>query len=55
MSKAGLLERALTFALRSLVDVQIWDDPVVDIVALAITPDFTPLYRGYAWSGSLTR
>ena len=39
MSKAGLLERAFTFAFRGLVYAQIWEDPVVDMEALAITPD----------------
>lgn len=39
MSKAGLLERAFTFAFRGLVYAQIWEDPVVDVEALAITPD----------------
>ena len=39
MSKAGILERAFTFAFRGLVYAQIWEDPVVDMEALAITPD----------------
>jgi S-adenosylmethionine-diacylglycerol 3-amino-3-carboxypropyl transferase len=39
LSKAGLLERAFTFAFRGLVYAQIWEDPVVDVEALAITPD----------------
>ena len=39
LSKAGLLERAFTFAFRGLVYAQIWEDPVVDMEALAITPD----------------
>jgi S-adenosylmethionine-diacylglycerol 3-amino-3-carboxypropyl transferase len=39
MSKQGLLERAFTFAFRGLVYAQIWEDPVVDMEALAITPD----------------
>ncbi|MEP6786069.1 MAG: DUF3419 family protein [Sphingomonadales bacterium] len=39
VSKAGLLERAFTFAFRGLVYAQIWEDPVVDMEALAITPD----------------
>lgn len=38
-SKSGLLERAFTFAFRGLVYAQIWEDPVVDMEALAITPD----------------
>ncbi|GHH18208.1 MULTISPECIES: DUF3419 family protein [Sphingomonas] len=39
MSKQGLLERAFTFAFRGLVYAQIWEDPAVDMEALAITPD----------------
>jgi S-adenosylmethionine-diacylglycerol 3-amino-3-carboxypropyl transferase len=39
LSKAGILERAFTFAFRGLVYAQIWEDPVVDMEALAITPD----------------
>jgi len=39
VSKAGILERAFTFAFRGLVYAQIWEDPVVDMEALAITPD----------------
>lgn len=38
-SKEGLLERAFAFAFRGLVYAQIWEDPVVDMEALAITPD----------------
>ena len=38
-SKAGMLERAFTFAFRGLVYAQIWEDPVVDMEALATTPD----------------
>jgi S-adenosylmethionine-diacylglycerol 3-amino-3-carboxypropyl transferase len=38
-SKAGLLERAFTLAFRGLVYAQIWEDPVVDMEALAITPE----------------
>ena len=38
VSKAGILERAFTFAFRGLVYAQIWEDPVVDMEALAITP-----------------
>lgn len=37
-SKQGLLERAFTFAFRGLVYAQIWEDPVVDLEALALTP-----------------
>lgn len=39
LSKQGLLERAFTFAFRGLVYAQIWEDPDVDMAALAITPD----------------
>lgn len=39
LSKQGLLERAFTFAFRGLVYAQIWEDPQVDLEALAITPD----------------
>jgi len=39
LTKQGLLERAFTFAFRGLVYAQIWEDPVVDMEALAITPD----------------
>jgi S-adenosylmethionine-diacylglycerol 3-amino-3-carboxypropyl transferase len=39
LSKQGLLERAFTFAFRGLVYAQIWEDPVVDMDALAITPE----------------
>ena len=39
LSKQGLLERAFTFAFRGLVYAQIWEDPAVDMEALAITPD----------------
>jgi S-adenosylmethionine-diacylglycerol 3-amino-3-carboxypropyl transferase len=39
ISRAGLLERAFTFAFRGLVYAQIWEDPVIDLEALAITPD----------------
>ena len=39
LSKQGLLERAFTFAFRGLVYAQIWEDPVIDMEALAITPD----------------
>jgi S-adenosylmethionine-diacylglycerol 3-amino-3-carboxypropyl transferase len=38
-SKQGILERAFTFAFRGLVYAQIWEDPVVDIEAMAISPD----------------
>ncbi|UIJ46176.1 DUF3419 family protein [Sphingomonas cannabina] len=39
LSKQGLLERAFTFAFRGLVYAQIWEDPEVDMEALAIQPD----------------
>lgn len=39
LSKQGVLERAFTFAFRGLVYAQIWEDPVVDMEALAIQPD----------------
>src|ERR1700741_1602116 len=39
LTKEGLLERAFAFAFRGLVYAQIWEDPVVDLEALAITPD----------------
>ncbi|TKD50360.1 DUF3419 family protein [Sphingomonas baiyangensis] len=39
LSKQGVLERAFTFAFRGLVYAQIWEDPEVDLEALAITPD----------------
>ncbi|MBE7220251.1 MAG: DUF3419 family protein [Caulobacteraceae bacterium] len=39
LSKAGLLERLFTLAFRGLVYPQIWEDPVIDMEALAIRPD----------------
>ena len=39
LSKEGLLERAFAFAFRGLVYAQIWEDPVVDMAALQITPE----------------
>jgi S-adenosylmethionine-diacylglycerol 3-amino-3-carboxypropyl transferase len=39
LSKQGLLERAFTFAFRGLVYAQIWEDPAIDMEALAIRPD----------------
>ncbi|MCW3835357.1 DUF3419 family protein [Sphingomonas canadensis] len=39
LSRQGILERAFTFAFRGLVYAQIWEDPEVDMEALAITPD----------------
>jgi S-adenosylmethionine-diacylglycerol 3-amino-3-carboxypropyl transferase len=38
-TKQGLLERAFALAFRGLVYAQIWEDPMVDMEALAITPD----------------
>jgi S-adenosylmethionine-diacylglycerol 3-amino-3-carboxypropyl transferase len=38
-SRAGLLERCFTFAFKSLVYPQIWEDPAVDMQALALGPD----------------
>jgi S-adenosylmethionine-diacylglycerol 3-amino-3-carboxypropyl transferase len=39
LSKRGLLERLFTFAFQHLVYPQIWEDPVIDMEALAIGPD----------------
>ena len=38
VSREGLLERVFTLAFRGLVYPQIWEDPVVDLEALAIEP-----------------
>jgi S-adenosylmethionine-diacylglycerol 3-amino-3-carboxypropyl transferase len=38
-SRAGALERLFTVAFKGLVYPQIWEDPVVDLQALAIKPD----------------
>jgi S-adenosylmethionine-diacylglycerol 3-amino-3-carboxypropyl transferase len=38
-SSAGMLERCFTFAFKSLVYPQIWEDPAVDMQALALGPD----------------
>ena len=38
LSKTGLLERAFTFAFRGLVYPQIWEDPLIDMEAMAIEP-----------------
>ena len=38
-SRRGLQERVFTFAFRQLVYPQIWEDPVVDLAALALRPD----------------
>jgi S-adenosylmethionine-diacylglycerol 3-amino-3-carboxypropyl transferase len=39
LSKSGALERLFTFAFRHLVYPQIWEDPLVDMEALRLTPD----------------
>lgn len=39
LSKQSLLERAFAFAFRGLVYAQIWEDPIVDMEALVITPE----------------
>lgn len=38
LSRDGMLERLFSFAFRGLVYPQIWEDPVVDMAALAIEP-----------------
>ncbi len=38
-SKAGISERLFTLAFRGLVYPQIWEDPLVDMAALALKPD----------------
>lgn len=38
-SRAGLLERAFTAVFSGLVYPQIWEDPVIDLEAMALTPD----------------
>jgi S-adenosylmethionine-diacylglycerol 3-amino-3-carboxypropyl transferase len=38
LSQAGVLERLFTFAFRGLVYPQIWEDPAVDMEALALNP-----------------
>src|SRR5262245_30438643 len=38
ISREGLLERLFTLAFRGLVYPQIWEDPVVDLEALAVEP-----------------
>mgnify|MGYP003391796112 FL=1 len=38
MSRAGLLDRAFALVFSRLVYAQIWEDPVVDMEALEITP-----------------
>jgi S-adenosylmethionine-diacylglycerol 3-amino-3-carboxypropyl transferase len=37
-SRAGILERCFTFAFKSLVYPQIWEDPAVDMAALELGP-----------------
>jgi len=39
LSPAGILERTFTFAFRSMVYPQIWEDPRADMDALEITPE----------------
>jgi S-adenosylmethionine-diacylglycerol 3-amino-3-carboxypropyl transferase len=39
LSKSGVLERLFTFAFQHLVYPQIWEDPLVDIEALALGPN----------------
>lgn len=39
LSRQGLLERMFALAFRGLVYAQIWEDPAVDLEALALTPD----------------
>lgn len=39
LSSAGLLETLFAMAFRGLVYPQIWEDPEIDMTALAITPD----------------
>lgn len=39
LSRAGVLERMFTLAFSGLVYPQIWEDPVVDMEALALRPD----------------
>jgi S-adenosylmethionine-diacylglycerol 3-amino-3-carboxypropyl transferase len=39
LSKKGLLERAFTFAFRGMVYAQIWEDPDIDLEALALKPE----------------
>jgi len=38
-TRQGLLERTFTLAFRGLVYAQIWEDPLVDLEALAVTPN----------------
>jgi len=39
LSPLGVLERMFTFAFRGLVYAQIWEDPEIDMEALALQPD----------------
>ncbi len=39
LSRGGLLERLFTFVFRGLVYPQIWEDPLIDMEALAIQPN----------------
>jgi len=38
LSRKGLMERAFTFAFRGLVYAQIWEDPLIDMEAMALGP-----------------
>lgn len=42
VSRAGLTERLFTWLFTGLVYPQIWEDPEVDIEAMALTPDMDP-------------
>ncbi|MCW5735257.1 MAG: DUF3419 family protein [Enhydrobacter sp.] len=42
VSRAGLTERLFTWLFTGLVYPQIWEDPEVDIEAMALTPDMEP-------------
>lgn len=39
LSRAGISERAFTIAFSSLVYPQIWEDPIIDLEAMELTPD----------------
>src|SRR5262245_58436922 len=39
VSREGLLERLFTLAFRGLVYPQIWEDPVIDMEAMALGPE----------------
>lgn len=42
VSRAGLTERLFTWLFTGLVYPQIWEDPEIDIEAMALTPDMNP-------------